>query len=438
MRLIHKYIQSRHWAMLDEYLTLMCAVAERDLEATEDTMELIQRRLGQPVHGTREVTVRDGIAVVPIAGPMFRYANLFTEISGAVSYERLGAEIGRVMENPDVKQVVYDINSPGGEVDGAGELADLIASFRSTKPQTAFISHLGASAGYWIAAAADRVVIAETAMAGSIGAVIAVTNYPLREGVERMEFVSAFAPDKRLDPFSDDAEEASRARAKLQGIVDKVGTVFAANVAEFRGMSVEAVMATQGGLFVGTDAVDVGLADGVGTLEQLVTALSGGSGAAEPMSLAAGLEHPFTEEVSMKDTEQVTAEAPVIDRDYLASNHADLVAQIQAEAAETERARIIAIHDLDAHGFDALKREAMENPKATPGTAAQAILAAKGEQEQRRKQAVQDSLAQDEGGLEGLGTTTLPSQEAETEDQVAASILKWMPTAQAESAEVTV
>jgi len=431
MRLVRQYIESRQWAMSDEYLSLLIAVAERDAEATKESMRLIQMYLGEPVYGTRNTTIRNGVAIVPVAGPMFRYANLFTQISGAVSYERLASDIGLVMHDPDVRHVVYDINSPGGEVDGAGELAELIASFRSHKPQTAYISHLGASAAYWIASAADRIVMAETAMAGSIGAVIAVTNHPEGEGVERLEFVSSFSPDKRLDPFSEKKSERERAHAKLQGIVDKVGAVFAERVAEYRGASVESVMETSGAMYVGTDAVRIGLADEIGTLEKLVAALSGGPrGASESVSLAAGLE-TTTGDVQMKEGEQkVEAQAPVIDRDFLASNHPDLVKAIRAEGAESERTRILAIHDLDAHGFDDLKREKMGDPSATAGTAAQAILSAKGEQESRRKQAVKDSLAADEGELAALPGATLPTEEIGTEDQLAASILKWMPTAQ--------
>lgn len=429
--LVKEYVESRHWAMLDEYLALMVAVVERDLNTTDDTMELIQRRLGTPVYGTRETMVSGGVAVVPVAGPLFRYANLFTEISGATSYERLASDIGIVMDDPEVTHVVFDINSPGGEVDGASELAALIASYRGVKPMTAFVSGLGASAAFWIAAAADRIVIADTGMAGSIGAVLAVANRA-DEDEEVLEFVSSFAPDKRLDPFSPDADEATRARAKLQALVDKVGTVFAENVADLRGMTVEDVMATRGGMFVGTDAVGAGLADDVGTLEQLVSALIGDSdGIASRVSLAAvGLQHS-TGEVSMDDDKVVTA--PVIDRAFLASNHSDLVDEIRAEAAEAERTRILAIHDLDAQGFDALKREAMGNPDGSSGTAAQAILMASGEQEKRRSKAAQDALDADEGDLKELTSSTLPAEEVDEEDQAVASIQKWMPSAQAQA-----
>jgi ClpP class serine protease len=432
MSLALKFIETRTWAILDEYLELMGAIVERDLDNQAGIVEAIEKRFGTHLAGTRETTVRDGVAIIPITGPLFRYASFFTDISGATSFERLAVDIGNAMDSPEVAHVIFDVNSPGGEVDGAAETAELIASFRGHKPMTSYISHLGASAGYWLAAAADEVLVAETAMVGSIGAVLGVVDRSARDekqGIKRMEFVSAQSPDKRVDPFSDDQGEKDRARAILQGLVDKMGAVFVEKVAGYRGMSAEAVIETKGGLLIGSDAVAAGLADGVGTLEGIIDALTGASAESRPKSLsfAAKTKLDTHMEDAIMDVKEVTeaAKAPEINRAFLEANHPELVFEFVTEGAAVERDRILAIHTLEAHGFEELKTKLMQDPSGTRGEAAAQILEAKGAQERRRAEAVSDELDADEGDVVGVSSSSLPGEEANEEDAAAAAVLSY-------------
>lgn len=433
MSLVIQFVQSRTWAILQEHLELIAAIADRDIEAREDVLEAIEKKWGTPVAGTVEATVRDNIAIVPIAGPLFRYANLFTQISGATSYERLSQDIGRVMSDPNVERLILDINSPGGEVDGVAELADLIASYRGQKPVTAFISNLGASGAYWIAAAAQEIVVAKTALVGSIGAVMQVidrSGQDEKRGIRRMEFVSSFSPDKRLKPFSDNTDEAVAAQAKLQNIVDRTGQVFVEMVASYRGVTEESIKATKGGLFVGADAVDAGLADRMGTLEGLIDQFTGRSAqdpANRSLAAVAGGLDTSVEENTMDKTDSTGTEVAIVTS--VEQVHPDLVAAIKQGAKTEERERILAIYDIDAAGFDAIKREKMADPKGTSGSAAQAILGAKGEQEKRRAEAVKDGLDADEKDVQGVESTALPAAEPDSEEALAASVLKYMPQA---------
>jgi len=436
MSLALRFIESRQWAILDDYLRLMAAIADRDLNHRDAILQAIEKQWGKPIPNTVEATVRNGVAIIPVAGPLFRYANLFTAISGATSFERLSTDIGTVMANPDVRHVIYDINSPGGEVDGVAETAELIYSFRGVKPQTAYVSHLGTSAAYWLAAATDKIVASKTSMLGSIGAVLSVVDYSKQdemEGIQRMEFVSSVSPDKRVDPFSEDADEAARAKAKIQGLVDRIGNVFVEVVASYRGVEESAITRHKGGILLGSDAVSGGLADGVGTLEGLIEAYSDGAGSAptNQQSLAAslGLDHQIRETQIMADVVETTLEAVEIDRAFLASNHPDLLAEIREEAASGERERILKIHALDAAGFEKVKLGMMQDPTGTVGRAAEAILAAKGEQEKRKLQATDEALTADEEDLKDVASTTVTSDEGVTEEQVAASVTRHFASA---------
>jgi ClpP class serine protease len=429
-----RFIESRQWAILDDYLLLMAAIADRDLDNRDSILQAIEKQWGRPIPNTAEATVRNGVAIIPVAGPLFRYANLFTSISGATSFERLSADIGTVMANPNVHHVIYDINSPGGEVDGVAETAELIYGFRGVKPQTAYVSHLGTSAAYWLAAAADEIVASKTSMLGSIGAVLSVVDRSAQDeevGIKRMEFVSSVSPDKRVDPFSDDADEAARARVKIQGLVDRIGNVFVEVVASYRGVEESAITRHKGGLLLGADAVDGGLADGLGTLEGLIEAFSGGANLApaNSQSLAAVGLNSNTGDGVMNGEQGTTLKEIVVDLDFLASNHPDLLREVRATAAAEERERILRIHALDAAGFEEIKLGMMQDPSGTAGKAAEAILAAKGEQEKRKVQTTEQALEADEGDLEGVAATTVTSDEEVTEEQIAASVIRHFPQA---------
>ena len=76
------------WAMTEIYVRAVLEVAERHaetpaLDELRARFEALNGRQGRAVANTRGVTMRGDTAIVPVTGPIFRYANLFTEISGA-------------------------------------------------------------------------------------------------------------------------------------------------------------------------------------------------------------------------------------------------------------------------------------------------------------------------------------------------------------------
>lgn len=241
----------------------------RQQERAQRTPEAVQVQAGTPLEGRRNVEVRDGVAVIDLNGPIFRYANLFSAMSGAASIEQFALDFGAALRDPNVTAIVLVIDSPGGEVNGVNEMAKHIFAARSTKPVVAYVGHLAASAGYWLASAAREIVIDETAILGSIGVVATISN-PDMDPSGDIEIVSSNAPKKRLDPTSDVG------RAELQQQIDDLADVFVATVAQQRGVSVETVLKQygQGGVFVGRRAITAGLADRIGTLDQVIAELN--------------------------------------------------------------------------------------------------------------------------------------------------------------------
>jgi hypothetical protein len=88
------------------------------------------------------------------------------------SYEGLAAQLRAAGQDPEVRSVLLDISSPCGEAAGMAGLAGLIRSVRQTKPVTAFVNDMAASAAYGIASAANEIVISPTSIVGSIGVVM--------------------------------------------------------------------------------------------------------------------------------------------------------------------------------------------------------------------------------------------------------------------------
>jgi len=89
---------------------------------------------------------------------------MFDAISGATSYEDLATDLTTAMDDPKVQAIVLAVDSPGGEVAGANELAQLIATAAEQKAVVAFRRWLAASAAYWLIAGATESVASETAI----------------------------------------------------------------------------------------------------------------------------------------------------------------------------------------------------------------------------------------------------------------------------------
>lgn len=256
------------WAILPEKLELILEVAARTREErAELDLEAVAAKLGRPLDNTRSVTVRDGVAVIPVEGPIFGKANLFTRISGATSIQELATDLRTALDSVSIRAILLDIDSPGGEVAGTAELAQMIRQCAERKPTLAYVSDYGCSAAYWLASAAGEVVLASTAQVGSIGVVGA---YRTGKDSNRVELVSSQSPNKRPDPATESG------KAQLQTLIDDIAGVFVADVAGYRGVSEEKVLADfgAGGCFIGASAVEAGLADGVGTFEECLARLA--------------------------------------------------------------------------------------------------------------------------------------------------------------------
>lgn len=262
------WVLAHRWAILPEMLETIISVATREAPITE-LKDAIAARSSTPLPNAELAGVRDGVAIIQVVGPIFPRANLFTWLSGATSIQVLAKDFTTALENPRVGGIVLEIDSPGGEVTGVNEFAAMVRAGRSVKPIVAYVQGLAASAAYWIASAAGRIVMDATAEAGSIGVVCAwqdTRGKDEKAGIKTIEIVSSQSPNKRPDIATDEG------RAQIQKIVDDLADVFVKAVSDNRNVPVGRVLGDfgQGGMKVGQYAVKTGMADSLGSFEGVI------------------------------------------------------------------------------------------------------------------------------------------------------------------------
>ncbi|AFC85459.1 S49 family peptidase [Frateuria aurantia] len=357
---------ARPWLMMPQSLERLLAIADRQLEP-----QALETRPGDELRNTRTTSVRDGVAIVPVTGPIFRYANLMTRICGATSTQVLATDIQAALDDPSVRAIVLDIDSPGGEANGINELAEMIFAARGQKPIVSYVGGTGASAGYWIASAADEIVADETAVLGSIGVVLEVMLADDAPGKRRLQIVSQNAPNKRPDLKTEEGQ------AKVGDMINSMARVFEAKVARNRGVALDQVgpMGDHGGVRIGADAVAAGLADRLGSLESVVAELS----QRRPSPFQNTRRSPMGHKVSSTEELQQAISAGVdpatIELIPAAAQDDPALAQ---QAAAAERARIQGINALARPGFEKEVAAAIESGMPV-AEAALSILTAAGE-----------------------------------------------------------
>lgn len=152
------------------------------------------------------------------------------------------------------------MDTPGGMVAGAFDCADIIARMRDIKPIWALANDMNCSAGQLIASAASRRLVTQTARTGSIGVMMAHSNYGAALKTSGVEVTLIYSGDHKVDgnPYEKLPKEV---RADFQARIDATRQMFAEKVAGYTGMSVQAVLDTEAAVFSGQESVDNGLAE---------------------------------------------------------------------------------------------------------------------------------------------------------------------------------
>jgi signal peptide peptidase SppA len=224
---------------------------------------------------TSMMRTADGVAIIPVLDTLVNRGAWLNSRSGLTSYEGIAAQLREAAQDPEVRSVLLDISSPGGEAAGMAGLADLIRSVRQTRPVTAFVNDMAASAAYGIASAANEIVISPTSIVGSIGVVMLHADRSGELAAQGVKPTLIFAGSHKVDgnPFEPLSDAV---RADLQASVDAHYRQFLDTVAQGRGRKLTADMAraTEARTFIGTEAIALGLADRIASFDEALALLS--------------------------------------------------------------------------------------------------------------------------------------------------------------------
>lgn len=216
--------------------------------------------------GSQPFAVVDGIGVIEITGTLVHRGAWIGQSSGLTSYEGIAAQLQAALVDPAIRGIALDIDidSFGGEVAGAFDLADRIRAARQVKPVQAFVADHALSAGYVLASQADRIILPRTGAVGSIGVVAMHSDLSGaldRQGIA-VTLIHAGARKVDANPYQPLPESV---RARIAGELEDLRQLFAETVAEGRGqrLDTQRALGTEAAVFRGEAAVFAGLADEV-------------------------------------------------------------------------------------------------------------------------------------------------------------------------------
>jgi signal peptide peptidase SppA len=224
----------------------------------------------QRAPGPAVTTSRGGslVSILPLMGSISQRGGR------AATTEGLAQMLRQAIDDPRVKSIVLNVDSPGGSIFGIDELASEIYKARGEKRIVAIANSLMASAAYWIGSAADELVVTPGGEVGSIGVIGTHTDRSRaleKEGI-KMTIISAGkykSEDSSYSPLSDEARAAMKAR------IDSYYGMFIETVARNRGITSARVYMNygKGRMLTAQEALKAGMVDRVATLDQVLAKL---------------------------------------------------------------------------------------------------------------------------------------------------------------------
>jgi signal peptide peptidase SppA len=255
--------------LLDTHLTNTVGAPGVDLNVMP--VELFSTRRGERAEAGYQVV--DGVAVISVNGALVHRGRMQGASTYLLGYNDLASAVEDAMSNPDVHAVLKVYDSPGGEAQGAFEYAQRMMALRGKKPMKAIADGMAASAGYLGASAADEFAITRTGYAGSIGVVMRHVDFSRAMANDGITVTHIYAGAHKVDghPY---APLPDAVRDDLQAEVNDLYGMFIEAVVAHRGMTAEAVRKTEAATYRGVAAVAAGLADRLGTTDQMISELA--------------------------------------------------------------------------------------------------------------------------------------------------------------------
>ncbi|HAL6278603.1 TPA: S49 family peptidase [Escherichia coli] len=208
----------------------------------------------------RVYRVVNGIAVLPVTGTLVHRLGGMRPFSGMTGYDGIVACLQQAMADSQVRGVLLDIDSPGGQAAGAFDCADMIYRLRQQKPVWALCNDTACSAAMLLASACSRRLVTQTSRIGSIGVMMSHVSYAGHLAQAGVDITLIYSGAHKVDGNQFEALPAE-VRQDMQQRIDAARRMFAEKVAMYTGLSVDAVTGTEAAVFEGQSGIEAGLAD---------------------------------------------------------------------------------------------------------------------------------------------------------------------------------
>lgn len=248
-----------------------------------------------------EEECRDPVRTIFVRGPLVHHASWWW-----CSYEDTAHEFQEALDDPECEAIVLRIDSPGGYANGMGEAVRQMreAKARAGKPVLAYVDECACSAAYGLATVADEIWLPASGLAGSVGTMLTVydeTKANEKIGL-RVEVITSGTQKADGHP---DVPLTNATLGRLRERVATLAGLFVGQVADARRMTPDAVAELQAGVFLGQQAIEVGLADRLASLDETLAEAARRGAAAKasrpaPLLLTTGASAPQPKENDMK------------------------------------------------------------------------------------------------------------------------------------------
>lgn len=360
-------------------------------------------------YGPGRVTISDNgydiqnrIAIVPISGTLVSKSGSLRPYSGMTGYNGIVSRVTAAINDPDVDGILLDMDTPGGMVAGGFDAADMIARLRNQKPIWSLANDMNCSAGQLLASACSRRLVTQTAKAGSIGVLMAHSNYAGNLEQAGVDITLIFAGAHKVDgnPWEALPKEV---RATFQAKMNAIRQSFAEKVSGYTGISVKAVLDTEAAVYTGQESIDVGLSDElVINTDALAVMREAISNSKVTRSIGGQMSVKQTQTVADTPTGSEVATTQTPANPAAVETDGNVTAAV-SDAVQAEQARIMGILDCaEANGRDTSARALAATPGMTVENA-QRILASMPESAQARTETSLDRLMADSPEALGQG-----------------------------------
>ncbi len=268
-------LQNKVWMIRPEWIPIIHDIVLSHFFDRENKAQRImeaETTLGRKLDNSAPLNpdIRDiegiKVLVLPVHGVMDKRMNMFSDISGGVSTQKLQSDINSALADSGIDAIVLDVESPGGGVDFTKETADFIYEAGKVKPIVAFANGEMASGAYYIGSAASKVLAYDSAFIGSIG--VYIQQIDISKQLEQDGVKVHYIRSTPLKGTPNRYESMTKqTEGYLQGLVAETGKMFVNDIAHYRDVPVATVENEwhKGAMFTAQDALKMGMIDEIVT-----------------------------------------------------------------------------------------------------------------------------------------------------------------------------